>query len=106
MKITAIKTSVCNAEMRDWVFVRVETDQPGLYGWGEATLCGRAYNGSVERTVMCAIPNSSGMPYGGRIFWRADPEDWTECSVCAGTGLSTDKACQRCHGGGWLMGRQ
>src|SRR5882762_5251688 len=38
MKINAIKTSVCNAEMRNWVFVRVETDQPGLYGWGEATL--------------------------------------------------------------------
>src|SRR6185436_6288650 len=26
MKITAIKTSVCNAEMRNWIFVRVETD--------------------------------------------------------------------------------
>ena len=38
MKITAIKTLVCNAEMRNWVFVRVETDQSGLYGWGEATL--------------------------------------------------------------------
>ncbi|RUT32733.1 galactonate dehydratase [Arsenicitalea aurantiaca] len=38
MKITAIKTTVVNAEMRNWVFVRVETDQPGLYGWGEATL--------------------------------------------------------------------
>ena len=38
MKITAIKTAVCNAEMRNWVFVRVETDQPGLFGWGEATL--------------------------------------------------------------------
>ena len=36
MKITAIKTAVCNAEMRNWVFVKVETDQPGLYGWGEA----------------------------------------------------------------------
>jgi galactonate dehydratase len=24
--------------MRNWIFVRVETDQPGLYGWGEATL--------------------------------------------------------------------
>ena len=24
--------------MRNWVFVKVETDQPGLYGWGEATL--------------------------------------------------------------------
>ncbi len=24
--------------MRNWVFVKVETDQPGLYGWGEASL--------------------------------------------------------------------
>jgi L-alanine-DL-glutamate epimerase-like enolase superfamily enzyme len=24
--------------MRNWVFVRVEADQSGLYGWGEATL--------------------------------------------------------------------
>lgn len=38
MKITAIKTCVVNAEMRNWIFVRVETDQAGLYGWGEATL--------------------------------------------------------------------
>jgi galactonate dehydratase len=38
VKITAIKTLVVNAQMRNWVFVRVETDQPGLYGWGEATL--------------------------------------------------------------------
>ncbi|MDX8518437.1 galactonate dehydratase [Mesorhizobium dulcispinae] len=34
----AITTRVVNADMRNWVFVRVETDQPGLYGWGEATL--------------------------------------------------------------------
>jgi galactonate dehydratase len=38
MKITAIKAMVCNARMRNWVFVKVETDQPGLIGWGEATL--------------------------------------------------------------------
>ncbi len=38
MKITAITTRVVNAEMRNWVFVKVETDQPGLFGWGEATL--------------------------------------------------------------------
>ncbi|MDX8450025.1 galactonate dehydratase [Mesorhizobium captivum] len=34
----AITTRVVNADMRNWVFVRIETDQPGLYGWGEATL--------------------------------------------------------------------
>jgi galactonate dehydratase len=38
MKITRIETHVCHARMRNWVFVKVVTDQPGLYGWGEATL--------------------------------------------------------------------
>jgi galactonate dehydratase len=38
VKITGIRTLVVNAEMRNWVFVKVETDTPGLYGWGEATL--------------------------------------------------------------------
>jgi galactonate dehydratase len=38
VKITSVTTRVVNADMRNWVFVRVETDQPGLFGWGEATL--------------------------------------------------------------------
>ncbi len=38
MKITGIETLVCHARMRNWVFVKVVTDQPGLFGWGEATL--------------------------------------------------------------------
>jgi galactonate dehydratase len=38
MEITAIETHVCNARMRNWLFVKVLTDQPGLHGWGEATL--------------------------------------------------------------------
>jgi galactonate dehydratase len=50
MKITAIKTIVVNAQMRNWVFVKVETDEPGLYGWGEASLewKTRAVCGAVE----------------------------------------------------------
>jgi galactonate dehydratase len=50
MKITAIKSVVCNARMRNWVFVKVETDQPGLIGWGEATLewHTRAVVGAIE----------------------------------------------------------
>lgn len=50
MKITAVSTRVVNAEMRNWVFVKVETDVPGLYGWGEATLewKTRAVVGAVE----------------------------------------------------------
>ena len=38
MKITRVSTTVVHAELRNWVFVRLETDQPGLYGWGEASL--------------------------------------------------------------------
>ena len=38
MKVTDVRTVIVNAEMRNWVFVRIETDQPGLWGWGEATL--------------------------------------------------------------------
>src|SRR5512137_764636 len=38
MKITAIQTFLCNAYRTNWVFVKVLTDVPGLYGVGEATL--------------------------------------------------------------------
>ena len=50
MRITSISARVCNAEMRNWIFVRVETDQPGLFGWGEATLewKTRAVVGAIE----------------------------------------------------------
>jgi galactonate dehydratase len=50
VKIVRIDTRVVNAEMRNWIFVRVETDQPGLFGWGEATLewKTRAVAGAVE----------------------------------------------------------
>jgi galactonate dehydratase len=53
VKITAVSTRVVNAEMRNWVFVKVETDQPGLFGWGEATLewKTRAVVGAVEDLV-------------------------------------------------------
>lgn len=37
MKITAISTIVVNARMRNWVFVKMQTDA-GITGWGEASL--------------------------------------------------------------------
>lgn len=37
MKITGLSTVVVGAEMRNWVFVKVQTDE-GLVGWGEATV--------------------------------------------------------------------
>jgi galactonate dehydratase len=50
MKIAKIETLVCNARMRNWIFVKVITDQPGLHGWGEATLewHTRAVAGAIE----------------------------------------------------------
>jgi galactonate dehydratase len=50
MKITRIETKVVNAIHRNWIFVKVLTDQPGLYGLGEATLewKTRAVVGAVE----------------------------------------------------------
>jgi len=38
VRITAIRSLIVHAEMRNWVFVRVDTDEAGLSGWGEATL--------------------------------------------------------------------
>ena len=38
LKITRVETVVVNAEMRNWIFVKVYTSEDGLYGWGEASL--------------------------------------------------------------------
>jgi galactonate dehydratase len=38
MLISDISTRVVDAGDRDWVFIRVDTDEPGLFGWGEASL--------------------------------------------------------------------
>ena len=38
MLISGVSTRVVDAGDRDWIFVRVETDEPGLVGWGEASL--------------------------------------------------------------------
>jgi galactonate dehydratase len=47
MRVTGVETFLCAAEWRNFVFVRVDTDE-GLHGWGEATLEGK------EQTVAAA----------------------------------------------------
>lgn len=37
-QIRDVKTVIVNAGMRNWVFVKIETDDPELFGWGEASL--------------------------------------------------------------------
>ena len=50
MRVTAVETTIVNAELRNWVLVRVRTDEDGLHGWGEASLNWktRAVVGAVE----------------------------------------------------------
>lgn len=50
LRITGIETLAVNAEMRTWLFVKVLTNEDGLYGWGEASLNWktRAVIGTVE----------------------------------------------------------
>ncbi len=61
MKITGVETFLVFAEWRNWVFVRVSTDE-GLTGCGEATLEGK------EQAVVAAIGDQrrGALPVGHR----------------------------------------
>jgi galactonate dehydratase len=50
MKITAINCHLHSGAFSDLIFVEVQTDQPGLVGWGECTLPGKphAVAGAVQ----------------------------------------------------------
>ncbi|APX24372.1 MAG: galactonate dehydratase [Rhodobacteraceae bacterium] len=67
MRITGISAVTCNAQMRNWVFVRVDTDVPGLIGWGEATLEWKT------RSVIGAIADLEPLLVG------MDPRDIEQC---------------------------
>jgi galactonate dehydratase len=62
VKITSVRTVVVNAEMRNWVFVRVDTDEDGLYGWGEASLewKTRAVCGAVDDLAPLIVGEDAG----------------------------------------------
>ena len=49
MKVIAIKTFIVDGVFRPWTFVKIETDQPGLIGWGDCTDWGAA--GPIANTV-------------------------------------------------------
>lgn len=80
MKITGVETFLVFAEWRNWVFVRVSTNE-GLTGCGEATLEGK------EQAVVAAIGELEGYLIGrdplrierhvarmyGDPFWRGGP---------------------------------
>jgi galactonate dehydratase len=67
IRITGIETLVVNAEMRNWIFVKVLTNQPGLFGWGEASLNWKT------RAVTGCVEDLAGLLIG------RDPRDIEQC---------------------------
>ena len=49
MKITAVKTFIIDGGFRPWTFVKIETSDPGVIGWGDCTDWGSP--GPVTKTV-------------------------------------------------------
>lgn len=67
LKITHVETLVVNAEMRNWVFVKVLTNVDGLYGWGESSLNWKT------TAVKSAVDDMS------RLVIDCDPRDIEYC---------------------------
>ena len=89
MKITAIETFVCHARMRNWVFVKVLTDQPGLWGWGEATLewHTRSIVGMIEDISHLLIgEDPTRIEYLWQIMYRQ--HFWHANGIVRGTAIS------------------
>ena len=73
MKIERIETLVCHARMRNWVFVKVVTDQPGLIGWGEATLewHTRGVLGAIDDLATLVVgEDPTRIEYLWQMMWR------------------------------------
>lgn len=88
MEITDVDTLVCNARMRNGVFVKVLTDQAGLVGWGEATLQvdTHAVVGVVQDlTALTVGQDPAPLDYVRKIYYRQ--VFWHEYGVVRGTAL-------------------
>jgi galactonate dehydratase len=89
MKITSIETHVCHARMRNWIFVKVLTDQAGLWGWGEATLewHTRSVVGAIEDIAPLLIgEDPSRIEYLWQIMYRQ--HFWHGNGIVRGTAIS------------------
>jgi galactonate dehydratase len=77
IRIKSVETVVVGAELRNWVFVKVTTEEPGLVGWGEASLewKTRAVVGAVEDLApllvgqdACRLEHLWQLMYRGQFF--------------------------------------
>jgi L-alanine-DL-glutamate epimerase-like enolase superfamily enzyme len=86
VKITAIKTFIVDGGFRPWTFVKVETSEPGLVGWGDCTDWGSPgpVAATVERYAEWVIGRdpmqvgaiwwdltAASMRHSGGIAWKA-----------------------------------
>jgi galactonate dehydratase len=89
MKITSIQALVCHARMRNWIFVKVLTDQPGLWGWGEATLewHTRAVIGAIEDISQLLVGEDPTRPeHLWQVMYRQ--HFWHGNGIVRGTAIS------------------
>jgi len=89
MKITGIETHVCHARMRNWIFVKVLTDQPGLWGWGESTLewHTRSVVGAIEDITQLLIgEDPRRIEYLWQMMYRQ--HFWHGNGIVRGTAIS------------------
>jgi galactonate dehydratase len=89
LKITKIEAHVCNARMRNWIFVKVMTDQPGLWGWGEATLewHTRSVVGAIEDIAQLLIgEDPTRIEYLWQTMYRQ--HFWHGNGIVRGTAIS------------------
>ena len=78
VKITDVTVHLLPVDFRTWVLVKVETDAPGLFGWGEATLEWKARSISAaiaELRELCIgedpeAPRRLVQKLTKRHFWR------------------------------------
>ncbi len=54
MRITAISPVIVNAQMRNWIFVKVETDE-GIHGWGDTAADRSLIGGVVLLLALVAV---------------------------------------------------
>ncbi|MCU0771120.1 MAG: galactonate dehydratase [Verrucomicrobia bacterium] len=81
MKITALKPCGLASPVSDWTYVKVETDEPGLHGWGECSLPGKTHGvqGAIrdlEKLILGADPLNTERAWQRMYrhgYWRGGP---------------------------------
>jgi galactonate dehydratase len=75
MKITAVKTFKMWANWVNWLFVKIETDDPTLHGWGEASLHGstRAVETAIHEMAEALVGLD---PAGTEAHWQRLYHGW------------------------------